>query len=174
VRPAEADRVERYLAELTAALAPLAPRERSEIVQEARTHIVERLGRREGDLDIILQDMGPAAEYAAPFLDGHEAPAPLPHPSRPRAVRWMVGAAAAVLQAFAVLVAVLALYELAAPGDIGLWVQQATDASARTFRFSIGGETPPGDEILGWLLVPLALLLGVALLAAARLLRRRS
>ena len=175
LRSDDARRAERYLGELGAALSPLPRGERDEIVREARSHIVERLGRREGDLDVILGDMGPPSEYAGSFLEGRDdGVEPSADPRHPRSAAGRLArrggtAIAAVLHGVAALLVVAALYKLAWPGHIGVWSLPPEGAERVRLHFSVGADTPPGRDVLGMGLVPLALSLAAALVALARL-----
>jgi hypothetical protein len=179
LRPDDARRVDRYLGELSAALSPLPAAERAEIVREARSHVVERLGRREGDLDVILGDMGPPAEYAGSFLEARgvdpEARAdPQPPPTTAgRLAQRGARVAAAVLHGLASLLMVVAFYKLVWPSRVGVWSLPPEDAERVRLHFSVGSDPPPGNDIFGVWLIPLALALAVALVALARLLRGR-
>jgi uncharacterized membrane protein len=190
MRPNDAGRVRRYLDELSAALAPLAADERGEIVSEAHSHIVERLARPEGDLDIILGDLGTPREYAAAFLDPASTQAdasaagtqpPIASPSfaeRPSSISRAVVAAAgaglvSLLRAGAVVLVVTALFKLLMPGEMGVWSLPATPPARLRIHFAVGDDViTQGREILGLWLVPLALSLAAGLWALSRLTRR--
>jgi hypothetical protein len=176
LRPAEARRLDRYLGELSAALAPLAADDRAEIVREARSHVVERLGRPEGDLEVILGDMGPPAAYAASFREarGDRTPAAADDggSTTGQLMRRGAGAAAAVLHGVAALLVLVALYKLAWPSRIGVWSLPAMDPEKVRLHFSVGSDPPAGNDLLGLWMVPLALVLAVALVALARLAKR--
>lgn len=190
MRASDAARVRRYLDELSAALAPLAADERGEIVSEAHSHIVERLARPEGDLDIILADLGTPREYAAAFLDSPPGTAdasaagdrpPIASPSsahRPSSIPRAVVDAAGVglvslLRAGAVVLVVAALFKLLMPRQMGLWSLPATPPTRVRLHFAVGDDViTQGREIRGLWLVPLALSLAAGLWALARLTRR--
>jgi hypothetical protein len=175
LRPAEARRLDRYLGELSAALAPLAADDRAEIVREARSHVVERLGRPEGDLEVILGDMGPPAAYAASFREARDDRTPAADDdgsATGQLLRRGAGAAAAVLHGVAALLVLVALYKLAWPSRIGVWSLPAMDPEKVRLHFSVGSDPPAGNDLLGLWMVPLALVLALALVALARLAKR--
>jgi hypothetical protein len=166
-------RIDQYLAVLNRALAGLPPDEREDIVREARSHILERAGRHEGDLDIILQDMGPPELYANSFLDGRLPPIPVGSAGRwtPRAfLRMGARVVAAFLSAVGGLLAVIATYKLFWPSSVGVWQEPPLNPKANVrlvFRAGIDG-VPPGDEVLGYWLIPIAGLLASLFFVIAR------
>jgi hypothetical protein len=175
MRTGERPRTEAYLQELTVELAALPWGEREEIVREARSHILERLSRHEGDLDVILQDMGPPARYAASFLEGRDPDAPTAPASGTPLQRTVLMAArlvGAALNGGAGLLVLIALYKLAWPGRMGVWREPPTvPGKDLHLEFGFGVDiVPAGREILGYWLVPLALAAAAALAGAAWLL----
>lgn len=166
--------LERYLRELARCLAPLPPDERTEIVREAESHLLDRVETGVA-LRRALDDLGDAPGYARRFVEDHRVETALASGSAWRmllAAGGLLGrGAAAFVGFFAFLVLfVLALALVATgllkplfPAEIGAWLH------ADGFSFGWTGDPGPGDrELLGWWMVPVGLVGGALVFLAAR------
>jgi hypothetical protein len=164
-----------YLRDVRRELRGFAPGEADEVVEELRSHILDRSeGRVEHDtIAAAITALGPPREIAetnialraASSLEGGSSPI------RVLRTAWLL--ARLSLRAILVLAAslagyaiaggalVIAAFKLVVPAKIGLW--RIPDPDPLTF--SLGKrEVPPGAvELLGWWIVPIAI--AIALLA---------
>jgi hypothetical protein len=167
----QASRTEGYLARVQAALRGLPEREVEDILRELRGHIAEIAGR-EG-LEAALRSLGDPVDLAGNYRADSQlvraecSSSPLVilqglrHASRSRLGRF----AATALYAFAY-INVFALWAAAldkffSPSKTGLWY---TPGNLWSLTLVPAGERPAGArELLGWWLVPIAVLFGWAL-----------
>jgi len=148
-----------YLRRLRWALAALPERDRDDVVEETRLHVLERVesGR---SLEQALAALGPAPTYARGFLDEMElsevlasqgSGAMLRAVAR-RAQRSLVAAAALAavlaLGASAVLTLSVAVFEIGDPVHTGLWV-----SDDQTFIGVIDDPSSARDLLGGWIFV---------------------
>ncbi|HET7456644.1 MAG TPA: hypothetical protein VFJ74_03250 [Gemmatimonadaceae bacterium] len=201
-RPPSAAALEAYLERLDAALAGAPASERREILLETRSHVLERTERSpERTVAEVLAELGTPTEYARQFLadDLVESSTTAASGARPTASAAVDDAGAApthdgvllglarlatgrwtrlpifvsVVGAYAVAVFtfVLALGKLAEPHATGLFVR--TVGSHRYVAIVWSDPYAQGRDVLGYWLVPLALLVSLAIhLAASALFRR--
>jgi uncharacterized membrane protein len=185
-RPAEASRapgppgLDAYLARLEGALAPLPAAERQEILLETRSHVVEQLRRApdRGAAD-VLAELGPPEAYARQFLPEPDEPRPGPPAGTlHRLARLATGGLRTIPLLFLVVSAyavalfafLLALNKLLEPEATGLFFELR---GKRGVMFVLSDPNHGGRDVLGFWLVPLALLVSLAIhLAMSALLRR--
>jgi hypothetical protein len=175
--------LEAYLAELRGRLGPLPEAERTEIVAELRGHVLDSAGEApaESAVAAALVRLGPAEDLAAQYLT-HSALAGAERSSSPwtllrglarvggASVTGFVALVGCVLgYGFALSFAVAALRKPMAPDRVGLW-RLGPDAFSLTLGF---GARPPGEELLGWWIVPIGLLAGASALWLTTWLGRR-
>ena len=168
------DPLDRYLRTLERELAPLPAEERRDIVAETRSHILDRMtARPDAGMHDVLNELGDPARHARRFTGVPEdAPGP---------VRTMVRLAARGFSAFAALNALVAAYGVAllllalavakvvVPERVGLFI----DPEGRTVTFGVVAGDAAGHDVLGWWLLPLALLAAAAVYAGTTALLRR-
>jgi hypothetical protein len=172
--------LESYLSRLEAELARVPVPDRQEILLETRSHVMERMRRAPStSVDDVLSELGPPEAYARPFLP--EAPTPSHRPGALAGIaRLATGgwptAPLLCIVAFAYSVAVLwvliAVTKLTDPSDTGLWIDPAS-GRIRSFGVGMSEANRRGREVLGYWLVPIALLIAYAIhRGVAALLRR--
>lgn len=172
------ERLESYLDRLERALAPLTAPERTEIVQETRSHVLDRLESRPGaGAEDVLLELGPPDAYAARFLeadpDASRGAGAGERLSRLTTRGWrglLAFNGVVILYGMGLFFLALATLKALRPERVGLWFDSAEGLWTLAF---FGTEAPPGREVLGWWL--LAVALGFALIAlcgATALLRR--
>jgi hypothetical protein len=167
-------RLETYLAELRRRLAPLPDSERADIVAELRSHVLDSAGpaATESAVAEALERLGPAAHLAAQYVT-HSVLAGAERSRSPWAVvRGLARVAGKGIAGFSALVGCVLGYTLAAcfglaalrkpmaPDRVGLW-RLGPDSFSLTLGFA---GRPPGEELLGWWIVPIGLLTGAGVL----------
>jgi hypothetical protein len=168
----EARRLEAYLAELGRRLASLPEAERTEIAAELRSHVLDSVGESpdESTLAAVLERLGSAEELAAQYLTQRS----LAGAERSRApwtlVRGLARTAGASVTGFSALIgcilgyglslsfALAALHKPMAPDRVGLW-RLGPDSFSLTLGFAT---RPAGEELLGWWIVPIGLVVGAS------------
>ena len=184
------------LAEVRRGLRGLSAGETADILEELRSHIVDR-ARESGELTpastaAAVAGLGDLRELASAYAAGRIA-APV---EERRSPWWMLGAAFRLarlsLWGFFIFMASLVGYGIGAslvataiikpfaPEHAGLWVSGHGD----TFSLNLGvmGSPVTGQELLGWWIIPIGVVLGALLLwltwrfnrAALRGVRKRS
>jgi uncharacterized membrane protein len=172
------DKIARYLRELTTSLRALPSEQIHDIVEELRSHIVERLGPDSSPQHVaqILADLGNPVDLASLYLADD---------LRVRAVvsrspllifrslfRWatlsIAGFAALIFSlcgyflSFAILCC--AMFKTIHPQTAGLWqVSDPVNPYSFSLRLGFGVAPAGGTEVLGWWIVPLGLVAGFAL-----------
>jgi hypothetical protein len=178
--------LETYLAQLEAALTKVPTHERQDILLETRSHVVERTHRSPfRSVTDILAELGPPGTYAQQFLTEQTSPVrlsdtlrasdPLHGVARLATGSWRVlplllfVVSAYAVAVFALFVAVSKLIE---PDATGLWIHYV-NGERRSISFVLSDPRQPGREVLGYALVPLALLVALTIhVAMAALLRQ--
>ncbi|WP_148293651.1 hypothetical protein [Azospirillum sp. B4] len=171
-----------YLRRLGWALRPLPDGDRQRIVLEIQAHLTDRLGQGQAALDDALRKLGPPHDFARAFVQEFElsgalagtSPLPLVLALLDRggrsAVSLMAGLGAFVLYMIGGAFAVTALLKPIIPGQVGLW---AGPHGAVQFGVTSAGVWDPSAELLGYGIIPVALLLaGLCYVLGTRLLRR--
>jgi uncharacterized membrane protein len=171
-------RLDAYLARLDAALADVPAEERRDILLETRGHVLEQTGRTNRGVDAVLAELGAPEEYARRFRPGQDdaeeaAAADEPAP-RPGALHDLARLATggwktlpllfvvAFWYAIALMWLCVAVLKLLAPSTVGYWM--TGPEGHRRFSFiGISPEPRPGTEVVGYALVPIALLLALVI-----------
>jgi uncharacterized membrane protein len=174
-------KIETYLGKLRARLRGMNEQDVHEIVEELRSHILEKAGvggetTAEG-VDATLAALGPpeqlAGEYMADNLLARAERSPSPFQLLDSLFRW----ASLSFAGCFVLLGSLTGYFLGAafilcallkplhPHTAGLWVYRDSVGGLTTsLRLGFGSVPAGGKEVLGWWMVPLGLAVGCALL----------
>ena len=175
------DSLESYLARLEAALAPVPTADRQDILMEMRSHVVERTRRAPfRSAEEVLAELGPPEAYARQFLPEEEVAAPARRPDSLRGIARLATGGLAKLPLLFVVVAayaialftfLLAVAKLMEPDATGLFVSNTP--AGRSVMLVWSHPNHGGRDVLGYGLVPLALLISIAIhLAMSALLRR--
>lgn len=171
--------IERYLEQVAERLAGMPRAERGEIVEELRSHILERAGNGElttAGVDEALRSLGDPNELANEYVTDTLLARAEVGRSPLRILDALFGWGTLSVTGLLVLVGSLLGYFLGAalilcaflkpfhPHAAGLWLIPAGDDFALSLRMGFEG-TPPGSrDLLGWWIVPLGLLLGSGLI----------
>lgn len=165
-------KIESYLAQLRAALRGLPAAEMDDILRELRSHIAE-LTSDGADVEATLRSLGDPVDLAKTYrAENHMvqaecsgSPLVILQGLRHTSQSWLGRLFVVVLYLFgyANVVALLAaaIEKLIVPARTGLWYTPGNIWSLDLVR---GGDAPAGaKELLGWWLVPIALVVGWAL-----------
>jgi len=179
IQAGETREIETYVRRLTGALHPLPPEERSAIASEIRSHLSDCAARGEGALGRALEGMGVPELLGRSYVEEYRLAGALDKGSPLRLLAIVLGLAARGLAGFFGGLGVLSLYLIGAtffllagakfvePANVGMWTAPGY------FAFAILDAPPPASahEVLGYWIVPLSVVLGVAcLLGGTRLL----
>ncbi len=153
----------RYLRRLRWALRGLPAPDRAAIIREIAMHIAERSCKSPTGLADVLAGLGDPVELAHAYLENLDRGHPWLGASSdlPAAVllgwatlslsRFVVGFAALLLGAGAVLLTAVAVFKPLAPRSVGLWIEPDH------FTFGVlAAPGPAGTEVLGLWIVPVA------------------
>lgn len=165
-------KLEEYLNELRARLRGMPDEERSEIIAELRSHVLDSAGEGadENAVAAALARLGPPGELAAQYrtqsllakAGSSSSPWTLIRGLLLLATQNVVGFLALIGLLFGYLVTLsffcAALVKPFAPDKTGLWWLHGEEISLR-IGLSMG-EPPRGVEILGWWIIPIGLFLG--------------
>jgi uncharacterized membrane protein len=173
-----------YLRRLRAGLAPLPEGEREEIVRETAAHLLDRVGPdgAAASPERALAELGEPEAYAARFVSNYRISSALASGS-PVALASQVlrllgtsawafcgGTAVLIVYAFAFAMLVVAVAKPIVPSQAGLFL------GPKFGDFSLGIMDPASRvgarEVLGYWLIPLALIAGALLLLLAKRLSR--
>ncbi len=182
-------RVDGFLATLRVALRGMPEREIDEILREIRSHVTELSETEGGDVESAIRSLGDPVDLARTYrterlvIQAECSGSPLVilqalrHASRTRAGRFTATLLYVFGYANVVALGGAAVEKLLAPARTGLWY---VPGDAWPLALVADGAAPPGGrELLGWWLVPAALVAGWALkyvadrVAKAWLRRRR-
>ena len=170
-------RVNEYLSQLRNALTGITVSEREDIVEEIRMHIRERLADSQTNVDDVLSGLGSAHELAAQYRTGmlvqRARTSRSPLVILRAALRWATMGVEGFLVFMIAIIGyalgggflILALLKPIFPANTGFWVGPGQ------FSFSFFPDSvlasfhPPPHEVLGWWLIPVALILGSLLMA---------
>lgn len=171
--------IETYIRRLTGALQPLPGEERAAIATEVRSHLADCAARGAVALGRALEGMGVPELLARSYVEEYRLAGALERGSPLRLLAIVLGLTARGIAGFSGGLVVLALYVVGAsffllagakflePANVGMWI--APDY----FSFAVMPAPPQAfaHEVLGYWIVPLSVLLGVAcLLGGTRLL----
>ena len=162
--------LEAYLREVRKGLIGLPAFEIEEVLQELRSHVLDRIGLDEVTAERVLAQLGDAQAVARLNLNtrlaprGQTAVSPMGKLLMMMRRGWLgarIVLASSIGYGIALCCLVLALAKLVAPAGFGLWLMP--DASG-DLSYSLGGYTPHsgGQDILGFWLVPLGLAIAAA------------
>lgn len=171
--------IDGFLKEVRFGLRGIPPGTASEIIEELRTHIIERMGesgpQTEEAIAAVLGRLGRPQELAASYVaENIVTRAQLsfsPWLVLRGIVRWAgislagcwVLMVSLIGYALAGCLAVSALMKPLAPSRVGLWHLNGDPDNFSLILGLSGGPAPEGIELLGWWIVPLGLLIGVGL-----------
>lgn len=174
------DRISTYLKHLNRALGALPEPDRSEIVAETRSHLRDRLAGGESELDRALSAFGAPEDYARQFIEDYKLSralasgraAPLYAEVLARAGRSILGFAGTALFGLAYLAAFCFLLVAAIkplfPDRVGVWVGE----NVLGLGVVDAATAKEAQELLGYWVIPLGLVCGIALyVLTTRLLR---
>ena len=172
-------KIHKYLQDLAAALRALPREQASDIVEELRSHIVER-ATATGDMtpagvDSVLAALGRPEDLAGLYLTDDLQVRALASRSPLLILRSLFRWASISFSGFFVLLGSLLGYFVAASLVIcallkpihaltaGLWMIPNGADSEISLRMGFGSAPPGGRELLGWWIVPIGLQLGLGL-----------
>jgi hypothetical protein len=168
-------KIDEYLGQLRAGLRKLPSDQVTDIVEEIRSHVLDTAGPRETMTEAgvreTLSRLGPASALASTYVTqnllGEAARSRSPWMLLKSTFRW----ATLSLQGLFVFLGAVIGYSLAAifsfcalakpinPHRVGVWRVQ----DGFSLHMGLSHEVPPGQEVLGWWLVPLALIVSFIL-----------
>jgi hypothetical protein len=168
-------RVDEYLFSLAAALRALPGDQARDIVEEIRSHILDK-ATAGGDMTLAAADsalaaLGGADELASRYVtDGG-----LPRAEGGRSPLLILGALLASLAGYLVGGALVACAFLKPihPHTSGLWAIPRQGDYELSLRMGFGDAPAGGRELLGWWIVPVGLTVGIGLVLLATRLARR-
>jgi hypothetical protein len=172
-------RIDKYLQDLSAGLRALPKEQSSDIVEELRSHIVEKTAGS-GDMtpagvDAVLADLGRPEDLASQYLTDDLQVRALASRSPLLILRSLFRWASISLAGFFVLIGSLLSYFVAAslvacallkpihPLAAGLWLIPSQTDYEISLRLGFGSVPLGGKELLGWWIVPVGLLVGLGL-----------
>jgi uncharacterized membrane protein len=178
-RESEAE-IDAYVRRLLWALQALPQEDRLNIASEIHGHLNDCASRGPAELERALRRLGTADRLARAYVEEYElagavnraSPVTLLLSVLNRATRSLLacggGLAALVLYFFAIAFALTAVAKLIVPGDVGAWV-----IGGRMLSIGLMDTPPPGaKDLLGYWIVPIAVLCGaVCFVGAGKLLR---
>jgi Protein of unknown function (DUF1700) len=156
--------VERFLKEVRRGLGSMDAAERDDVIEELRSHFIERQTQGKANL---LDGFEDPQTMAASFVGERALRGALSQGTPWAFLRALVISARNSLLAFFVLIPLVLAQVIAffcvltaalkpfAPAEFGLWVGHG--------NFYVGRGTPSGHEVLGWWGVPILLVIGVVL-----------
>lgn len=166
--------IEQYLKRLRKSLSHLRETDTADILQELRSHILERLESEAGSsggISAILASLGTPEEMASEYVTENILTAAASSRSPWMIMKGVFRLASVSLAGFAVLVGslmgylvglpllLMALAKPFIPDHVGLWIQTVTMPHSLFFGISI--EALQGRDLLGWWIVPLGLIVGL-------------
>jgi hypothetical protein len=191
IAPSAQNQIDSYLNELSTQLQAAPPEDTRDFIEEIRSHILEA-ATNDGQLDAAtvsaaLADLGPAPVLAANYIKQNVSMPTglssfrLVEPRRNFA-RGRHGVLRAVRLFLALIVAcgcaavsvVCVISKIFHPGRAGLWRFGSDEFSLHLGLRPDFVPPPVSQELLGWYIVPLALLIGILSLVAANQIVRRS
>jgi uncharacterized membrane protein len=174
--------LESYLSKVRSGLHGLAQEQVTEILQELRSDILDRAGANgvltEESVRAALAALGDPEQIAGEYLTQNLFERATLTRSPLLMLQSLFHWATLSLYGFMVALFSLFMYMLGAsflmvavlkpfhPDSIGLWALDVAGAHAHSYAIHLGGQDIPplGREILGWWIVPIGLLLGLALI----------
>jgi hypothetical protein len=172
---AEGPRIAAYERKLRWALSALPDADRDGILDEMRSHVLDRVDAG-ASVQQTLEALGDPNEYARRFCDAYNVASALSSRRTPHLVGALVGglarsltaafAALVILAAWsaAALIAYVAVLKIGDPAHVGLW------RGPDFFFIGIVDNPATGQELLGPWITPLALVVAVGAWIATRIL----
>jgi len=170
--------IDAYVRRLLWALQTLPHDDRLSIASEIHSHLSDCVTRGEKELDRAIAKMGPPDALARSYVEDYElagavnraSPAPLLFTVLNRATRSLLafvgGFAALTLYLIALGCGAVAIGKLIEPGHVGAWKE------GHALSIGIASGPPVGQEMMGYGIVPAAVLVGaICFIAAHKLLR---
>ena len=165
--------IEVYLSALRVALGPIQHNEREEIVREIAAHIRDSAEQPGASVDVILQRLGPAEKLAGEYRDGELirqasrsiSPLLLLHALLRLTTQGVSGLFVFLVALFGYVLGVglvlSALLKPLFPDHVGVWLQKTQSVTSGDSSYSTTITTGAAPhEILGFWIIPLALILG--------------
>ena len=170
------DAIRDYLKSLSKYLSRLERSDAEEVIREIESHILDVLEQQEQsgqdvDIDSILERFGPARELATQYVDHVRVGAPPPAGFRAiqkvkqGVTKGIYYSMVAFGYGTALLLFAAGLTKLFAPRQIGVWA--ASHGNSIIISFADLG-IANSNELLGFWLVPIALLLGAGIASLTR------
>jgi hypothetical protein len=174
------DRIEAYLAKLRKGLRDLNEQDVREIVEELRSHILERANVggevAVGKVDVALAALGSPEQLAGEYLTDNLLALAEASRSPLRILEILFRWASLSLAGFLVFLSSIvgyfigiafvlcALLKPAHPQTAGLWIYPAGGGEFEvSLRLGFGSPPPDGRDLLGWWIVPIGLVMGCGL-----------
>lgn len=164
-----------YLSKLKRALKALPTSERKDILAETRSHLLERLEQGEPALDAAFEAMGLPETYARAFLEDFKADAPVRKSGPVMFWQTLLTVRSGLLGIIAsgvffglfyqtLAIAAMAPIDLIKPEIVGLWMGKHDNGLPYLF-FGISPyfAEQGAHEVLGYWVIPIALLIAAAL-----------
>ena len=173
-------KIDAYLERLRKNLRGLTPEETHEILQELRTHILEK-SEANGEVspeavDSALSSLGSPEDLAGEYLTDNLFLRAQASRSPLRILKGLFRWASLSVAGFCVFFSCLFGYATSAvllwcailkpihPATDGLWVSNDAEGLDFSFHLGFGTPSPNSREVLGWWLIPIGLVGGYALL----------
>lgn len=155
-----------YTRELSTHLKVLAPADAQEVIREIEGHLheVADLAEERGeDLDVaaLLKGFGPPEKLATQYIEHLQNGAPPPtgfRALRRGVTRGLYFSIGGLGFSFALALLCLAVAKLLDPNAVGVW--SVADGNAYVIAWS-SAAPPQGEELFGWPLVPIALVVAL-------------
>lgn len=155
-----------YTRELSTHLHALAPADAEEVIREIEGHLHETVDLAEErgeslDAAALLKGFGPPEVLAAQYIAHIQQGAPLPagfRELRRGVTRGLYFSMGGLGFSLAIALLCLAVAKLIHPGAVGVW--SVADGNSYVIAW-LGAPLPQAEELLGWSLVPIALLLSL-------------
>jgi hypothetical protein len=174
------ERIDAYLAKLRKRLRDLNEQDVREIVEELRSHILDRANvggeMSVGKVDVALAALGSPEQLAGEYLTDNLLALAEVSRSPLRVLEILFRWASLSVSGFLVFLSSVVGYFLGIafvlgallkpvhPQSAGLWIYPAGGGNSEiSLRLGFGSPPPDGRDLLGWWIVPIGLLLGCGL-----------
>ena len=168
--------IRQYLQQLNMYLARLTPVEAQEVIREIESHIFDALEQQEAagqqpDARAILQGFGEPRALAALYVNHLTIGTPLPTGFRAmqKIKRGVSTGLYLTMAIFGFSIALTLLFiagaKLLIPQSVGVWSDNAGQSIVIGF---LAAPLPPGKEILGYALIPVATVLALLIISLTR------
>jgi hypothetical protein len=172
-------KIDAYLSRLRARLRGINEQDAREIVEELRSHILDKMGTEEvsaGAVDATLAALGSPEELASEYMTDNLLARTEVSRSPLRILESLFRWASLSIAGFFAFLASVGGYSLGVsfilcavlkpvhPQTTGLWILPArADDLLISLRLGFGNAPPGGREVLGWWIVPIGLVVGCGL-----------